>query len=68
MINYQLKPCCDECNYLKLDCTQETVCYWGGSSNVFLKTTITCEHQKVCGAYNEVTYTEVLNGNETAKK
>lgn len=67
MIDYQLKVCCDECNHLDLDYSQECI-NWYLMEPAYIRTTIRCRHQKVCGRYNEVTYTEVLNENETGKK
>ena len=55
MIDYQLKPCCNECNYLKLDYEQETI-DWNMCKPAFLETRIFCKHQAVCGKYNEVKY------------
>ena len=59
MIDYQLKPFCNECNYLKLCYEQETI-NWDMCVPVYLKTTIWCDHQEVCGKYNEVLYSNGL--------
>lgn len=55
MIDYQLKPCCNECNNLDLDYAQETIRY-DLVQNEYQATTIYCKHQIVCGKYNEVKY------------
>lgn len=53
MIDYRLRPCCNECNNLDLDYSQETL---EGFYFEYQNTVIFCKHQIVCGKYNEVEY------------
>lgn len=60
MIDYQLKPCCNDCNYLELDYEQGTIATLDTQNSSFLKTRIFCEHQEICAKYNEIDYLRVL--------
>lgn len=56
MIDYQLKPCCNECNHVALSYEQATIESWNLCFREYQKTVIFCDHQIVCGKYNEVEY------------